>query len=113
MSIGVCKATTTMSDSEENAISEASDVKAGRKYLKGMKGRDIFGEYSYSKLSEDQDTEASEMETDTESAGVEKKDKTKRRKSQKTNPWDRQALTETTKISSMKQWKYLAGDTLH
>ena len=29
------------------------------------------------------------METDTESAGEEKKDKTNRRKSQKTNPWDR------------------------
>ena len=29
------------------------------------------------------------METDNESAGEEKKDKTKRRKSQKTNPWDR------------------------
>ena len=43
MSSGVCKTTTTMSDSEESAISEASDVKAGRKYLKGMKGHDIFG----------------------------------------------------------------------
>ena len=41
-----------------------------------MKGHDIFGEYDYSKLSEDQDTEASEMKTDTESAGEEKKDKT-------------------------------------
>ena len=73
MSSGVCKATTTMSDSEESAISEASDVKAGRRYLKGMKGYDIFGEYDYSKLSEDQDTGASEMETDNESAGEEKK----------------------------------------
>ena len=62
---GVCKATTTMSDKEESAISEASDVKAGRRYLKGMKEHDIFREYNYSKHSEDQDTEASEMETDT------------------------------------------------
>ena len=45
MSRGVCKAATTMSDGEESAISEASDVKAGRRYLKGMKGHDIFGEY--------------------------------------------------------------------
>ena len=37
MSSGVGKATTTMSDSEESAISESSDVKAGRKYLKVMK----------------------------------------------------------------------------
>ena len=37
MSSGVCKATTTMSDSEESAISEASDVKPRRIYLKGMK----------------------------------------------------------------------------
>ena len=71
MSSGVCnKATTTMSDSEESAISEASDVNAGRKYLKG---HDIFGEYDYSKLSEDEDTEVSEMETDTESFDEEKK----------------------------------------
>ena len=63
----------TISESEESAISEAADVNAGRKYLKGMKGRDIFGEYDYSKLSEDQDTEASEMETDTESAGEQKR----------------------------------------
>ena len=80
MSSGVCKTTTTMSDSEENATSGASDVKTGRKYLKGIKGRDIFGEYDYSKLSEDPDTEASEMEPDTESAAEEKKDKTKRNK---------------------------------
>ena len=83
---GVCKA---MSDSEESAISEASDVKAGRKYLKGMKGHDIFGEYDYSKHSEDQDAEASEIETDNDSAGEENKDKTKCKKSQKTNSWDR------------------------
>ena len=80
MCSGVCKATTMMSDSEESAISEASDVKAGRRYLKGMKGRDIFGGYDYSKLSEDQDTEASEMETDNESAGEEKKDKPNKEK---------------------------------
>ena len=61
MSSGACKATTTMSDSEDSAISEASDAKTGRRYLKGMKGHDIFEEYDYSKLSEDQDTEASEM----------------------------------------------------
>ena len=107
MSSSVCKATTTMSDSEESASSEASDVKAGRKYLKGMKGHDIFGEYDYSKHSEDQDTEASEMETDTESTCEEKKDQTKRRKvKRQIHGIDkREAPTETTKISLIKQWK--------
>ena len=110
MSSGVCKATTTMSDSEESAISEASDVKAGRRYLKGMKGHDIFGEYDYSELSEDQDTEASEMETDNESAGEEKKDKTKSRKSQKTNPWDR--LMRSTYRDNQDQFDETVENTL-
>ena len=110
MSSGVCKATTTMSDSEESAISEASEVKAGRKYLKGMKGHDIFGEYDYSKLSEDQDTEASEMETDNESAGEEKKDKTKSRKRQKTNPWDR--LMRSTYRDNQDQFDETVENTL-
>ena len=78
-----------MSDSEESTISEASDVTTNRKYLKGMKGHDIFGEYDYSKLSDDPDTEPSEVETDSESASKEEKQKAKRRKIQKTSPWDR------------------------
>ena len=110
MSSGVCKATTTMSDSEESAISEASDVNAGRKYLKGMKGHDIFGEYDYSKLSEDEDTEVSEMETDTESFDEEKKDKAKRRKNQKTNPWDR--LIRSTYRDNQDQFDETVENTL-
>ena len=35
MSSGVCKATATMSDSEESAISEASDVKSWKKVFEG------------------------------------------------------------------------------
>ena len=75
-----------------------------------MKGHDIFGEYDYSKLSEDQDTEASEIETDTESAGEENKDKTKRRKSKKTNPWDR--LMRSTYRDNQDQFDETVENTL-
>ena len=99
-----------MSDSEKTEISEASDVKPGRQYLKGMKGHDISGEYDDSKLSEDQDSEASEIETDTESVVKRKKDKTKRRKSQKTNPWDR--LTRSTHRDNQDQFDETVENTL-
>lgn len=88
MSSGVCKATTAMSDSEESTISEASSVSINKTNLKGWKGRDIFGSFDYSKLSDDPETEPSEVETDSESDGEEKKQKAKRRKVQKTSPWD-------------------------
>ena len=98
-----------MSDSEESAV-RSIRRKSRKKILKGMKGHEIFGEYDYSKLSEYQDTEASEMETDSESAGEEKKDKTKCRTSQKTNPWDK--LMKSTYRDNQDQFDKTVENTL-
>ena len=61
-SSGVCKAATTMSDTEESNMSDAESNR-DKTRMSYLKGEDIFGKYDYTKSKDDSESPESDMET--------------------------------------------------
>ena len=63
-SSGVCKAATTMSDTDDSNMSDAQESSRDKKRMSDLKGEDIFGKYDDTEPKENSETAESDIETD-------------------------------------------------